>query len=401
MTGPSCGPWTIPWPSSKTIRWCCSDAHAGTPPRTIELATPLPRILAVGSHLKNTVALGLGDQVLLSPHIGDLDGPEGLHVLDRTLRDLLAFLEYTPEAVACDLHPDYGSRPQAVAWAERFNVPLLEVQHHHAHVAAAAAEHRLTGPVLGLAWDGTGHGPDHTVWGGEALRCEGEIFTRVAHLRTFPLPGGERAVEEPRRAAFGLLHALDPDRARAEALAWFTPVERDVLARMIDRGLNAPLTSGMGRLFDAVAAILGLFPTRSFEGEAAMGVEFVADIEAGHEPYPLPLTTGEPAVADWAPLVEALLADRDRGVDLARISGRFHRALAEHAVDVARHAGLDRVVLTGGCFQNRTLTRLVRGRLEEAGFRVYTHHKVPPNDGGLSLGQVWVAGHRLASRRTS
>ncbi|MBN2491823.1 MAG: carbamoyltransferase HypF [Planctomycetes bacterium] len=368
----------------------------GHAPRTIRLPVALPRVLAVGGHLKAAIALGLGDRVLLSQHLGDLDGPEGLEVFDRSVADLMAFLDFKPEAVASDLHPDYASTRRAHELAARYGVPHIAIQHHHAHVAAAAAEHGLTRPLLGLAWDGTGYGPDGTIWGGEALAVEGGRVERVSHLLPFPLPGGERAVEEPRRSALGLLSVLDPDRAAHEAGRWFAPAERDVLLRMIARGVNAPLTSSMGRLFDAVAALLGLGARCSFESEAAMALEFAAEHAAEDGAYPLPLGPDRPAVADWRPLAAAVLADRDRGVAPARIAARFHNALADHAVAVARSAGLEDVALTGGCFQNRTLALGARARLEAAGFRVYTHCRVPTNDGGLALGQVWAAGHRLA-----
>jgi hydrogenase maturation protein HypF len=369
----------------------------GYAPTALRLGVALPRIFAVGGHLKSTVALGLGDRVVVSQHLGDLDGPEGLDLFDATVEDLVTFLAFKPEAVACDAHPDYASTGRARSWAERWKVPLIPVQHHHAHVAACAAEHGVTEPLLGFSWDGTGYGGDGTVWGGEALRCVGGTFTRVAHLRTFPLPGGDRAVIEPRRAALGLLHALDPDRAAAWTAAWFQPPERDVLCQMIEGEINAPLTSSVGRLFDAVAAILGLKADAvSFEGEAAMALEFAARGEAVPSGgYPLPLGGEDPAVADWRPFIEAVIADRDRGVDPREISARVHGGLADHVVEVACAAGIEGVALTGGCFQNRILTRAARARLEAAGFRVYTHSRIPPGDGGLSLGQVWVAGFRM------
>jgi hydrogenase maturation protein HypF len=187
-----------------------------------------------------------------------------------------------------------------------------------------------------------------------------------------------------------------PAGAAAAAARWFSSGERDVLLRMIGRGLNTPRTSSMGRLFDAIAALLGIRSRCSFEGQAAMELEFAAETVQEDGAYPLPLGSERPAVADWRPLVAAVLADRDRGVEIPRIAARFHHALAEHAVTVAERAGLEPVVLTGGCFQNRTLTEGARARLEAAGFRVYTHCRIPTNDGGLALGQVWAAGLRLA-----
>jgi hydrogenase maturation protein HypF len=261
------------------------------------------------------------------------------------------------------------------------------------------AEHALSGPVLGLTWDGTGYGPDATIWGGEALVCEGAAFTRAAHLRTFRLPGGDAAIRQPRRSALAALYEIEPDRARRHAAAWFTPAEISALASMLDRSFNAPRTSSMGRLFDAVAVLCGLSPTISFEGQAAMALQFAAEPLAAEvdDAYPLPLGAATPAVADWEPLLGAVLDDRAAGVPVGRIGMRFHNALAELAVAIARRVGLEQVVLTGGCFQNRLLSDLAYRRLTAAGFQVFVHHRVPPGDGGIALGQVLIArGQRQA-----
>ena len=266
------------------------------------------------------------------------------------------------------------------------------------------AEHGLTGPVLGFAWDGTGYGPDGTVWGGETLVCEGAEYRRAAHLRTFALPGGDRAAREPRRSALGLLFELFGEQAREYASAWFTPGELDTLLSMLAGGVNSPRTSSMGRLFDAVAALCGLPPVITFEGQAAMALEFAA-VESEQEAYPLPCTACKQAVAhaseervfvaDWAPMVRAVLADRAAGVPISRISARFHNALADMALEIARAVlpGDSRlpIVLGGGCFQNTLLADRVCSRLAAAGFLVYTHSKVPPGDGGIALGQAFVA----------
>ncbi len=353
-------------------------------------------ILAVGGHLKSTVALTVGSQVVVSQHIGDLDSAEGTAVFERTIRDLVEFFDAQPDVVACDLHPDYASTRHAEKLAEKWSVPLIRVQHHHAHIASCVAEHGLDGDVLGLSWDGTGYGIDGTVWGGEALVCNGAEFRRVAHMRPFSLPGGERAIAEPRRAALGLLHEIFGEDARRWAREWFTEAELRTLLVMLDRSLNAPRTTSVGRLFDAVAALLGLRTHSGFEGHAAMEVEFAAHGATEEGAYPLPLSDGEPAVADWEPLVTALLDDLSRGAPVPQMAARFHNALAAHAVEVAERAALLQVVLSGGCFQNAYLTERIRLRLQEVGFRVYTQRKVPPNDGGIALGQVYVAAQRIA-----
>ena len=362
-------------------------------------------IMAFGGHLKNTVALALGAdrvrgthpaQVVISPHVGDLDNVLSVEVHRRTVQDLVEFFEVVPEVVACDLHPDYASTREAEALAARWDVPLVRVQHHHAHVAACVAEHGLEGPVLGLAWDGTGYGPDGTVWGGEALICEGADFARAAHLRTFPLPGGDKAVRQPRRSGLGVLFEIFGEQAAQYAADWFSPSELDTLLSLLTRSVHAPRTSSMGRLFDAVAALCGLPAVISFEGQAAMALEFAADsfadsVVSRGDAYPLPLSDDAPAVADWEPLVRAVLRDAKVGERAGRISVRFHNALAELAVAIARRSGCSQVVLSGGCFQNALLSDRVRRRLLESGFSVYTHRRVPPGDGGIALGQVAVA----------
>jgi hydrogenase maturation protein HypF len=392
----------------------------GYAPLPIAIGQDGPPVLATGGHLKNTVALALGSQVVLSAHVGDLESVLGVEVHRRAIHDLLDFFQTEPKFVACDLHPDYASTKTAEALAARCNVPLLRVQHHHAHVAACMAEHGLSGPLLGLSWDGTGYGPDATIWGGEALACEGARFTRAAHLRTFRLPGGDAAARQPRRSALAALYAIDPGLARQRAADWFTPAELTALASMLDRGFNAPLTSSMGRLFDAVAALCGLWPTISFEGQAAMALQFAAEPFAAEaaDAYPLPLldppppmstpsgqkadeaglsaasasnSAAGPAVADWEPLLRAVLDDCAAGVPIGRIGMRFHNALAELAVAIARRVGLEQVVLTGGCFQNNLLSDAVYRRLTAAGFQVFAHQRIPPGDGGIALGQVLIA----------
>ncbi len=267
----------------------------GYAPLPLELNIAGPPILAVGGHLKNTVALALGGerlQVVLSPHVGDLDNVLSVEVFRAVIDDLLSFYGVRPELIVCDLHPDYASTGHAETLAARFEAPLLRVQHHQAHVGACMAEHGLEGPLLGLAWDGTGYGLDGTVWGGEALVWQEGRFQRVAHLRTFGLPGGDKAVRQPRRSALGLLFECFGERAVAGASDWFAPDELRVLAGALARGLHSPRTSSMGRLFDAVAAICGLPPTISFEGQAAMALEYAADWSVSNA-YPLPLRLPE------------------------------------------------------------------------------------------------------------
>jgi hydrogenase maturation protein HypF len=267
----------------------------------------------------------------------------------------------------------------------------------------------VEGRALGVTWDGTGYGTDGTVWGGEFLLGDATGFERVAHLRPFPLPGGEAAVREPRRAALGLLWEAHGEAALAGpgagAAGLFDQTELKVIGQMLERGLNCPVTTSMGRLFDAVAAIVGLHPSVTFEGEAAMALEWLAD-PAERGAYPVDSLPGAaragqrpPLVLDWRPLLEAVLEDVRRGVPQGVISARFHNGLVRAAVAVAGAVGEERVALSGGCFQNRLLTERLAAALEQAGHIVLLHALVPPNDGGVSLGQIVVAAAQLGIER--
>ena len=354
----------------------------------------MPAILAVGGHLKNTVALSLKSDVVVSSHVGDLDNTLSVDVHRRAIDDLVGFFNVTPDAIACDLHPDYASTRHAEQLSAKWDVPLLRVQHHHAHVASCVAEHRIDGPVLGFSWDGTGYGLDQSVWGGEMLRCEDAQFARVAHLRTSRLPGGDQAVREPRRSALGMLFEMMGEAAGEIAKSWFSSAELRTLLAALERPKLFPRTSSMGRLFDAVAALCGLSERVTFEGQAAMALEFAAD-PAVRDAYPLPLSAGSPAVADWEPLVCGVLDDRSRGVPVSQIAAKFHNALAEMALAVAIRTSCHQIVLTGGCFQNAVLTQKVRGHLLRNDIRVYTHGQVSPGDGGIALGQILIAAKRM------
>lgn len=374
----------------------------GYAPRAIPLPEPVAApVLALGGHLKNTVALAFGDQAVLSQHLGDLSTVEARAAFERAVEDLLRFFDRRPAVIACDLHPDYASTRHARGLAEAWGLPLVPVQHHRAHVASCLAERGATGEALGLAWDGAGYGPDGAIWGGEALLVGADRCRRFAHLLPFRLPGGEQAEREPRRAALALTWALREgrdlphDRSLGDL--------RDGLVTMLERGVAAPIATSMGRLFDAVASLAGLCQVATYEGQAALALEAAARrFERGGAGegtgYDLPVRRPEDGtgslVLDWRPLIEEVVANARRGVPAERIAWRFHLALADAALRLAQEAGLPRVALTGGCFQNGLLTRLACGRLEAAGFLVLTHREVPPNDGGLSLGQAVVAGRR-------
>lgn len=351
-------------------------------------------LLALGAHMKSTVSLSFAGQVATSSHLGDLDAPEGRDAHAAAARDLAALYETAPAAAACDLHPDYASTRHA----EASGLPLVRVQHHVAHVAACMAENGLSGEVLGVAWDGSGYGPDGTVWGGEFLLLDGARARRVAHLRTFRLPGGERAVREPRRTALGaLVEALGEDAFHESGPAIglsFDTNELRVLRSMIASGTQAPLTSSAGRLFDAVAALAGLRQVASYEGQAAMELEWAIDEDGTLPAYSIDLLARDekPLVADWAHMLRRIVDDLRAGVPPGAVAAGFHRALAAAIAAVAARIGVRRVALSGGCFQNRHLLEWSVERLRAEGLQPFWHRRVPTNDGGISLGQAaWAA----------
>ncbi|MFZ5929392.1 MAG: carbamoyltransferase HypF [Acidobacteriota bacterium] len=345
----------------------------GYAPLPLDAPRELPEMFSTGGHMKNTVAFARGRRVFLSQHLGDLSTPAALANHRRMTADFQHIYQVRPRTVACDLHPDYGS----TAAAREMGVEVRAVQHHVAHLFSAVLEHGLEPPVFAASWDGTGAGVDGAVWGGEYLLWKGATVRRVGHLRPFRLPGGEQAVREPRRALLGVAWEM----GRAElARPHFTDNEWQVLVRMMERGLNAPWTTSAGRLFDAAAALLGLCDRASFEGEAAMRVEFAARGAECAQPVAME--------EDWAPLFERLAG---AGSPVAERAALLHASLAESIVAAARRARVETVVLTGGCFQNARLAETAARRLREEGFRPLLQRRVPPNDGGLAAGQLLAA----------
>ncbi len=377
----------------------------GFVPQPVVLPWELPATLAVGAELKNTVCLVEGNRATLSQHVGDLENLEALEFFEEVVAHLQSILRVEPRILAHDLHPDYLS----TQWAEERGGEIVRVgvQHHHAHVAACLAEHGEEGPVIGLALDGVGYGPDGTVWGGEVLVADVRTFRRVGRFRLVRMPGGEKAIREPWRMALGYLELADPDLAECAATGILGREETAVRAVLsaLRAGLNAPWTSSCGRLFDAVAAIAGLRAEVSYEGQAAMELEMAMyrDIppdrapEVDVQPYDYAIShEGGLWELDWRPMIRGVLEDRRNGKPLSEISLRFHRsvtlALAELAERVRGETQLRTVALSGGCFQNLYLTQALQRGLASRGFRVLVHRLVPPNDGGISLGQAVVAG---------
>lgn len=350
----------------------------GYAPLPVTVPRECPPVLAVGGHLKNTIAVALGQQVFLSQHIGDLDTSESREAFKRAIEGLCRLYRFEPKSIACDLHPDYAS----TQWAMASGLPVVQIQHHHAHVAACAAENGIDTDYLGVAWDGTGLGLDGTIWGGEFFVVTQGRFERVAHLRPFRLPGGEAAIRECSRSAASLVwETRGADAAQRVAGAG--------IRALLERGINAPSSSSVGRLFDAVACLTGVSDQNRFEGQAAMSLERAIGSIRTKDSYVIENRDG---IGDWRPLIEALLADKELYVDAALMSAKFHNALANWILGVAQATELQNVVLSGGVFQNVYLAERCQSLLEEEGFQVFTHHQVPANDGGLSLGQAVLAG---------
>ena len=382
----------------------------GDAPLPLTLPADAPPTLAVGAELKNTVGVAAGQQAWLSQHIGDLGALETLQAFERATEQLTAFFQIRPSYIAVDPHPGYATH----AWARRHHRDRLEaVQHHHAHAAALLAEHALPPdqPVLVAAFDGTGYGEDRTVWGGELLLSDQAASSRVAHLRTVPLPGGDSAVTNPARMALAHLWAAAlPWDERLPCVAALTDTERRLLRHQLEQDLACVPTSSAGRLFDAVSALLGVRQAISYEGQAAIELEWLADAftREGNADDRAPRyrfgsrTDGDLWQLDPGPVLAALVDDLLAGADRRALAAGFHLAVAGAIVDVADRVAADggprTVGLTGGVFQNAWLTTRTRARLEAAGCRVLTHRRVPPNDGGLAYGQLAAVAARLARR---
>ena len=353
-------------------------------------------ILAMGAQLKNSVALAAGENVFISQHLGDLETEPAQSAFRRTCKDLPGLYSVEPEIIAADLHPDYLSTRHA----QQSGKNIFGVQHHVAHVLSCIAENDLRLPALGLAWDGTGYGTDGSVWGGEFFLVTESGVERVAHLRPFRLPGGDKAVKQPRRVALAMLYELYGEAAfemeHLPPIRVMLPVERITFKGMLQRRINSPSTSSVGRLFDAVASLINLRQNLAYEGQAAMELEFALNGFRDEKAYALPLIRhAGMLMLDWQEMIHQILVDGNAGVAAAEISAKFHNALAEAAVAVAKKIGQPRVALSGGCFQNRYLTERLVTRLRAEKFEPFWHRQVPPNDGGIALGQIFAARNHL------
>jgi hydrogenase maturation protein HypF len=359
----------------------------GHVPNAIDLGFLGPDLLAVGADLKSTLCLVKGGAAILSQHIGDLESYESQVFFAEVRENLERLFQVHPRLVAHDLHPGYHS----TALARRAGLPLVGVQHHHAHVASCLVDNGHPGPVIGVAWDGTGYGEDGTVWGGEFLVADLQGFRRVGRLRPVPMAGGDTGVREPWRMAVSHLLEAGLDTHR------ISHPSRNTVEAMVREGFGTVPTSSAGRLFDAVASLVGLRHVTSYEGQAAIELEAASE-ENEEGAYPFSIEGDDPLEIDPRPLLRAIAEDLEKGASPGLIGARFHASLAlairDACARVRGRTGLGCVALSGGCFQSRLLTRLVRRQLDQAGFEVLLHARVPPNDGGVSLGQAAIAAFR-------
>jgi hydrogenase maturation protein HypF len=369
----------------------------GYAPEPIDLGMPLREILACGGELKNTLCLTRHHYAIVSQHIGDLENVETMDFFRETLGHLKRFFRVSPVAAAYDLHPNYLSTRFAL---EESGLHPIGVQHHHAHIASCMADNGLRGSVIGVALDGTGYGTDGQIWGGEFLVCDFGGFTRRAHFRYVSLPGGDTAIRQPWRSALAYLQAAFGSQASSLPLPLFDAIPRKQIAvidAMLSRGIQTVNTSSCGRLFDAVAALLGIRHESTYEGQAAIELEMMASED--ERTYPFEITGGDPMEIDTRPLIESIVRDMIARRDIAAISARFHRTIShiigETCARIRESDGLNRVCLSGGTFQNLRLLGHAVSCLRQLSFEVYIHHRVPPNDGGLSLGQAVVVNQIL------
>ncbi len=343
-------------------------------------------VLAAGAHLKNTIALNKGSNVFISQHIGDLENIESINAFKSVINDLETFYELSPQMVVHDMHPDYTS----TQYAKSLGIESQSVQHHYAHVLSCIADSNIEGDVLGVSWDGTGFGSDGMIWGSEFIVPKGKDFLRAAHLKPFKLPGGEKSIHEVWRIGFALLYDIYGGSEFGLTGHNFKVSETEIIRKMLDKNINSPVTTSMGRLFDGVSAILGIRRHASFEAQAAMELEFATDevITNDYLEYKIDAGENNSHVINWHPLLIDIVNKLNSGVDKNILAAMFHNTLSEIITDIAKRVGIEKVLLTGGCFQNKYLLEGSIRKLKNSGFKVYWHQRVPSNDGGISLGQM-------------
>jgi len=371
----------------------------GYVPFPVKLSFPIKMILACGGELKNTFCLTRDRYAFVSHHIGDLENLETLNSFREGVEHFQRLFSIDPKAVVYDLHPDYLSTQYALSISE---LPKVGVQHHHAHIVSTMVENGISGDVIGVALDGTGFGTDGTIWGGEFLKVNFRDFTRMAHLKAVPMPGGTMAIKEPWRMAMVYLSDVfgeEVKKLKIDLIKRINFEKWDILCQTVQKKINAPQTSSMGRLFDAISSILSVRDEAHYEGQAAIELEMIANPDQ-RDIYPFHIEKGKsPMVIDPAGIIRGVVSDLMEGIHRSLISGRFHQTIARLIIDtceaVRMISGLNRVALSGGVFQNMILLTSVTRGLRQSGFEVVTHQLVPTNDGCISLGQAVIGHMRL------
>jgi len=355
--------------------------------RNLDNSKKSAAILSVGGHLKNTIALKHGENIFVSQHIGDLTNQESFNAFKNVIDDFQNFYDKKPDVILGDLHPDYLSTKHGKSLTEEF----IQIQHHYAHVASCRIENEVNGDALGVSWDGTGFGYDSTIWGGEFFISRDNSYTHIGQFKQFMLPGGEAAVKESKRSAVGVLNSLygkDIFNHLSPALRKiFTAPEIKIFIDMMERKINSPKTSSVGRLFDAVSSLLGICQQSNYEGQAAMMLEFAA-AQNVKDFYSFQIEEDKILIINWHHMIHELLTDINGGISSSIISAKFHNTLAEIILKIAEKTNLKKVILSGGCFQNLYLIERIINLLQKNKFKVYWHQRIPTNDGGISLGQI-------------
>lgn len=373
----------------------------GYVPYPIILDFKLKEVLALGGELKNTISFSKENYVFLSQYLGDLKSVETLSFLKKSIASLKKMFRINPEIIACDLHPDYLSTQYAEEIGAKKGLKVVKVQHHHAHIVSCMVENNIKEKVIGVAYDGTGYGDDGKIWGGEFLLCDLKEYLRVGHLKYCSLPGGDKAIMEPWRMTYSYLYSIYGPKAKTLDINFIQRMDYDklsIIEKMIDKNINSPLTSSCGRLFDAISSLIGIRDEISYEGQAAMELEsFCAS--GIKERYKFCIyKEGMEFIIDPQEIFIEIIKDLKEGIDKKIMAAKFHNTVAEFTLNlcgkIRENSGINKIALSGGVFQNKYLTEKVVSLLEDKGFKVYTQSKVPPNDGGISLGQAVVAGLR-------
>lgn len=358
----------------------------------------LPQILALGPYLKNTIAISKFNRIILSQHIGDIDNEKSFNSFKKVIEDFKRLYEFKPEAIACDAHPEYLSTKYGEELSKKENIPLIKIFHHHAHIASCMVENKIEGEVLGVSWDGTGYGRDGKIWGGEFLICDFKDFKRLATFREFSLLGGDKAIKEPKRSAIGILYEIYKEKTFEmdfEPLKSLTEKERKIFESAYEKNLSIFKTTSVGRIFDAVSSLLNLKQKCTFEGQAAMMLEWIAE---GYKKnikthYTFEINKEDCYIIDFIPIFEEIISDIKSKKDKSYIAYKFHITLAEIVKKISELTDKDKILLSGGVFQNKLLTELVFKKIKNK--KVFTHSQIPQNDGGISIGQIMIAFHNL------